>query len=102
MSGIRNTVPYLLALPVMSLNVNTAERPFTVTGIASESTAAMIAILMIALGKQKMTKAEINYHLSRAVIKENVAKDNISAEQEKLLYKKIAEKFKPTVSKILA
>ena len=49
-----------------------------------------------------MTKDEINYHLSKAVIKENVAKGNISAEQEKVLYKKIAGNFKPTVSKILA
>ena len=53
MSGIRNTVPYLLALPVMSLNVNTAERPFTVTGIASESTAAMSAILKIDMERLK-------------------------------------------------
>ena len=49
-----------------------------------------------------MTRGEVNYYLCKAVIRENVAKGNISVEQEKLLYKKIAEKFKPTVSKILA
>ena len=49
-----------------------------------------------------MTKEEIAYYLSKAVIKENVAKGYLSEEQEKFLYKKIAEKFKPIVSKILA
>ena len=49
-----------------------------------------------------MTKEEINYHLSKALIKENVAKGCLSEEQEKELSKRITEKFKPIVSKILA
>ena len=86
----------------MSVNANTVARFSIVTGPVSESTAVTSATLMIVLGRHIMTREEINYYLCKAVIKENVAKGNISAEQEKLLYKKIAKKFKPTVSKILA